>query len=313
MENFKIYWNNICLLRKKEEEFINSFFRKESNYNFDITYFGLGMPLKLKSKIVGDLEENSDINADLVISTELDIFWDKNILGNKDIFKNLKDTFDIKDYIKNSNVLANEKSELSAFLLLPELICVNTLALNGLEEPLSLKDLTLPKYKGRIVIGGKDTAAGRIIAICIWYLYGLDYLLKFMDNVNFVKVPAMALGLLKKGAYPIGILPSILAGRDLKTIFPSDGIPVIPTYAVIHKNANYILAKKFLDFLLGEEFQEFYSSRGYLLPANKNINYSKDLYPEKDLNLLYPAWDFIMNFDIKKFYEIMDSPETSFK
>jgi ABC-type Fe3+ transport system substrate-binding protein len=305
-DKLKIYWNNICLLRKKEEEFLNTYFESNKECTFDIEYFGLGMPKKLKKQVKDDLVTYKDFNADVIVSTELDIFWDKKILGNLTNLQSLKGLYDISDILSN-NTFIDPNNYLTISQALPMLITINPIALKDLNKPTSLLDLTKPIYKGKIVLGGSDTAAGRIIVSSIWYLYGEEVAMKFLDNVTFVNIPAMGLNMVKKGVYPIAILPSVLCGRELITICPKEGSPSIPTYCCIHKNANLKQAKKFLDVLFGSEMQEFYALRGYMIPSNKAVSYSSEMYPNGLPKLLYPTWEWFNKFDAERFSNIMDN------
>jgi ABC-type Fe3+ transport system substrate-binding protein len=289
-----------------EQEFLVDYFAKDSETTYTISYFGLGMPVKLKDQIMSDLKGNNDVDADVIVSTELDIFWDRRILMERNLFTPLENKLPVADFWKNL-AIRDEKQYLSVPQLLPELIVLNEKSLGDLVAPESLLDLTKPLYRGKIVLGGPDTAAGRIIVMCLWYLYGEETVIKFLENVKFVSVPAMALGLLKSGVYPIGILPAVLCGRELKTIFPKEGIPVIPTYCCVNKKANYKTAEAFLKNLFGSKMQDFYVHRGYGLSGNVDVNFDEQFYPDGLPKILYPSWDFFQSVPMEKYYALMDN------
>ncbi|MDR1940534.1 MAG: ABC transporter substrate-binding protein [Clostridiales bacterium] len=310
MKKLKIYWNNICLLRKGEEVFINGYIAKNPDVVFDIEYFGLGMPKKLRAQIDADLAESGDVNADVIVSTELDIFWDKRRLKGGDFFVAAADGFEACDLIKNGNFINPERT-LAVAQVLPMLIAVNESRLKDLKPPETLQDLCSPEYKGKIVLGGADTAAGRSVAACVEYLYGAEGQKAFLDNAAFAAIPAMAYSLTVRGAFPVCILPSVLCGRGLKTVCPRDGAPAIPTYVCIHKKADYDAAKGFLDMLFDKPMQEFYAERGFILPSHKAVAPSKVMYGGGVPRLSYPDWGWLNTFGAEAFSDMMDGIRAS--
>jgi hypothetical protein len=301
-KKLKIYWNNICLLRKAEEGFINGYAAEAHGADIDVEYFGLGMPKKLRTQIAGDLAAHGDVGADVIVSTELDIFWDARLLRGKDFFTDTANGFEVRDTVA---AFIDPDRTLAAAHLLPMLISVNGRVLGDLPAPRTLEDLCSAAYKGKIVLGGADTAAGRSIVICIWYLYGEAAARRFLDNATFVNLPAMAYGAAIKGEYPVCLLPSVLSGRGLDTVFPADGAPTIPTYACVRKSADKAEAYAFLGLLFGKSMQTFYADRGFIIPSNNEVDLSPAFYSAPPA-LLYPDWTWLNAFDTPRFSALMD-------
>jgi len=309
MKDITVYWNNICLLRRAEENFINEYAKNKPEIH--IEYFGLGMPKKLRNQIADDLQKHNEPQADVIVSTDLDVFQDKRLLLDKlDMFADIAGEFTIRDEVKVTGTEYPTEKIATAHVL-PMLMCVNEEIAADMNYPESLKDLCKDEYRGKIVLGGSDTAAGRSIVMSIWYLYGEEYAMKFLQNAAFVSIPAVAYSTCAaKKEFPVCILPSVLAGRGLKTIFPKDGAPAIPTYVSVRKGA----AEGAMDFLktvlFGMEMQRFYSERGIILPSHPDIAISPGLFDSGTIcRFLYPDHDFIQNFDMAKFFGIMDSVE----
>jgi hypothetical protein len=308
VKKLKVYWNNICLLRKGEEAFINAHIAENPDTEFCVEYFGLGLPKKLRGQIAADLERIGEPDADVIVSTELDIFWDKRLLNGRDFFAPIAGSFDVCPLIKDAPFTDPAKT-LAVCQCLPMPVCVNEGALKaaGLREPTSLKDLCAPEFKGKTVLGGADTAAGRIVAASINYLYGAAATEAFLSNAAFASIPAAALSAAARGAYPVCVLPSVLCGRGLKTVFPSDGVPAIPTYAAVKKTAPAAESAKFLDMLFSRPMQEFYSDRGLVISGRADVPPPSAMYGAAPYKPLYPDWDWLNNrFDAAGFSARMD-------
>jgi len=306
MKKIKVYWNNICLLRRAEENFINEY--AKHGLDIEIEYFGLGMPQKLREKIAVDLGQYNEPQADVIVSTDLDIFQDKRLLlGKFDLFADIAGEFIIRNEVKETGT-EYPFCQIVTAQVLPLFICVNEEITGGMAIPESLKDLCEEDYNGKIVLGGNDTAAGRSLIMCIWFLYGEEYAMKFLRNAVFVPIPAMAYNAAAiKKEFPICILPSVLSGRGLKTIFPKDGAPAIPSYICVRKDAPGDAVDFLQKTLFGIDMQSFYAERGFILPSHQNVKINPVLMEDNVLcRFVYPDYYFIQNFDMTKFCGIMD-------
>ncbi|MCL2722366.1 MAG: ABC transporter substrate-binding protein [Treponema sp.] len=307
MSGITVYWNNITLLRRAEETYINEYLLNTNKIQME--YFGLGMPRKIRNQVVEDMAKYNEPNADVIVSTDFDIFQDKRILFDKlDLFYDLAKEFDIRKEIKDSGVMYPTGQIIVAHLL-PLVICVNEEIIGDINHPDSLKDLCKDEYKGKIVLGSNDIAAGRTVVMNIWNLYGEDYAMKFLDNVMFVPIPSMAYNycVIKK-EIPICILPLILATKELKTIFPSDGCPPVPTYVCVKKNTPSVAIDFLKKTLFGFEMQQFYSERGLIIPSRNDVSINSALFENNSLcRIVFPNYDFRENFDMVKFSTIMDT------
>jgi len=302
-----VYWNNICLLRRAEEKFVGEY--AKNNADFCVKYFGLGMPKKLRNQIADDLQKYGEPKADVIVSTDLDIFQDKRLLlGKFDFFADIAGQFVTRDEIKATGTEYPVGQVVTAHVL-PMVICVNEDIAQDIAYPETLKDLCKNEYKGKIVLGGNDTAAGRSIAMSIWYLYGEKCAMKFLQNAIFVSIPAMAYNACaKKKEFPVCILPSVLAKQGgLKTVFPKDGAPAIPTYVCVRRGTPAEALGFLKSVLFGIEMQRFYSDRAVILPSHPDVKINPALFDNGAMcRFLYPDYDFVQSFDMLKFCEIMD-------
>ena len=132
--------------------------------------------------------------------------------------------------------------------------------------------------------------------------------MRFLRNAVFVPIPAMAYNAAAiKKEYPICILPSVLSGRGLKTIFPKEGAPAIPSYVCVRKSAPGEAVDFLRQVLFGIEMQNFYAERGFILPSHPDAKINPALLDNNALcRFVYPDYKFVRNFDMTKFCGIMD-------
>ena len=306
---YKVYWNNVCLLSKMEEEFISKAINnwqitKQDKFNFE--YFGLGKQMKLNEKIAMDLNSQG-VNAHALISTDLDVFQDQALLLNKlSEYKNLADQFLINKGLISPSIFY-PSGEIQPSIVIPLVMVANTALLKEEEIPQSLEELTHPKWEGKITFGGMDTSAGKSVLMALWYLYGEEAVYKFIKNSTVQNVPAAAFNGVMRGKFPLALVPTIFAARggqgNLRGIWPKEGAVAIPSYVAIKKEADDGLVTFLNELLFGREMQEFYSSRGFVIPVHPEVEVPQWL-AENQCRTVYPEWDWIRNFDIERFKEI---------
>ncbi|MDR1470775.1 MAG: ABC transporter substrate-binding protein [Spirochaetaceae bacterium] len=298
MAKLRVYWSNICLLRKSEEAFLADYAGE-----LDITYFGLGTPHKLREWVKSDLDDTGRVNADVIVSTDLDIFQDTRLLRGKDFFRELETepVFCSGPFIDKPAISTDPCIAVSQILPM----CIAA-PLSNRDHPASLRELCEPRYKHKVVLGGRDTSAGRSVVMTLWYLYGEAAARAFLDNAVWTTVPAVARVNLARGAYPVGILPSALCGSGVRAIFPSDGTPAIPTFVAVSKTAaDKPAALAFLGILFSGPMQRFYADRAFAVPSSGPL--SPLFYPDgTPPRFVYPPDEWLDRFDMARFTALMD-------
>ncbi len=307
-DSVKVYWNNICLISRLEEKYIKEEVGK-SGMNIQFEYFGLGREKKLSEQIRTE-RDNGEINADIILTTDLDVFQDKRLLFNEiENFENLEhmgSLFPVRKEIKESEI-PYEKGFISPFITIPLVIVVNKGLLNGCGIPESFGQLCDERYSGKVVYGGIDTSAGRSLLMSMWYMYGEDMLRDFMDNSVAASMPAAAFNMVMKGQFPIAIVPSIFALRmgigNLSGIWPVDGAISIPSYLAVKKGTTRETLEFMSEKILSKDKQELLTSNANIIPS----------HPEADIpawagdngcKLVYPSWKWIESLDYEHFDEI---------
>jgi ABC-type Fe3+ transport system substrate-binding protein len=307
--SFKVYWNNVCLLSTKEEKYIGDSLKnsqKENSIVFE--YYGLGRRMGLREKIMEDLSENT-IKADLVISTDLDIFQDKGLIPSEsDRFSNIRGSMPLRAEISNSNIV-DPSGIFAPFIIIPLIFVVNKNLIPEEKIPHSFEELLDPYYKNKIAFGGIHNSAGRSLLKSIWYLYGKEKAEEFAKNSIITSMPAAAFRKVMTGEAPISIVPTIFAMRsginNITAIWPREGAVAIPSYYAFKKDSDPLCTKWILENILGKSHQELLTSAGAVIPCDPHVELPH-LAKENDCRLLYPNWEFLHDFDDDYFYSLCD-------
>lgn len=310
MLTYKIYWNNICILSRYEELYMMEKLKhinKKYGINIEIEYFGLGKKKKLSEQLKDDLENENMV--DIIVSTDLEIFEDNSIYEKYEKhLQNLDSIFKIKEEIKNSNINRSEK--LVPFLTIPLLIVVNKKLLKN-ESPNTIKDIIYNDYEDKIVFGGINNSAGTSVVKGIWYKYKEDGLKNFKNNSIIKEMPIQAFNAVKKGEYPLGIVPSIFAkigenDKNLKIIWPKDGAIAIPSYIAIKNNVDLKVINILKEEVLNIEFSNFFVNRGDIISCLEG-SIDKEYVVENKSNLIYPSDSWLKNLNNKEFKRIYEN------
>ena len=309
MNKKRIYWNNVCLLSRMEEENNNRYLEQWQDENaeaFEFEYFGLGRKKALHHTIGDELKEGG-LLADALVCTDLDVFQDRRYLLEKlDSFKKLQGLLPVREELRNSNIL-HASGRIIPAIVIPMVMAVNRLALNLDRMPCSFRELLEPKWEGKVVLGGIDTSAGKSILMGIWYLYGEDAVHRFIRNARFATVPAQAFQLVRMGAYPVAVVPTIFSGmqgnRNIEEIWPEDGAAAIPSYVAVKENALDSLVMFIKDCLFNDTIQEAFSRMGRIIPAKPGIAVPENAH-RNNYKILYPDWEWIGRFNMDLFNEI---------
>ena len=312
MNKKKIYWNNVCLLSRMEEENNNRYLEKwqhENGETFEFEYFGLGRK-KALHHIIGDELKEGELLAEALICTDLDVFQDrKYLLEHLDSFKDLRALFPVREELGLSNI-PHASGRLCPAIVIPMVMAVNRLLLGQSAAPCSFKELLSPEWEGRVVLGGIDTSAGKSVLMGIWYLYGEDAVHRFIRNARFATVPAQAFQLVRMGVYPVAIVPTIFSGMqgngNMEEIWPEEGAAAIPSYVAVKKNAPYSVAMFIKDCLFNDTIQEAFSRMGRIIPSKPEIPLP-DSARKNGCRVVYPDWEWIGGFDMDYFNNICNS------
>lgn len=309
MTNYMMYWNNICILSKQEEQYLEGkikLLKENYNINLDIKYFGLGKEEKLSKRLKSDLEENKI--PDIIVSTDLDAFENNDLYSQyRDKLQDGKGQFAFKDIVEHSNVSRNDK--LVPFLSIPLLLVVNKEMIKG-EVPRTLEELLESCEHNTVVFGGVNNSAGTSVVKGIWYKFGEYGLNKVIENSVIREMPIQAFNDVKMGKYAIGIVPSIFAGigksqENIEVIWPKDGAIAIPSYIAINKEVGLEPISIIKNEIFTKDFCEFFVNRGDIICFFSGIGDTEDSV-KNNFNLIYPSDSWLNNLKNEEFLNIYE-------
>jgi len=140
------------------------------------------------------------------------------------------------------------------------------------DEPKTWDDLLNPKYKGKMVMTDPSFTSLQVSVVgMISKERSWDYYQKLrVNDVMIVQGNQQVSDMLKRGErmIAVGALDSYAAdlkkeGHQIKTLYPSDGIFVIPSPTSVVKNAPHPnAAKLFAEFMIGDDAQKLFPADG---------------------------------------------------
>ena len=140
------------------------------------------------------------------------------------------------------------------------------------DEPKTWDDLTDPKYKGKLVMADPSFTSLQVSVVGMMSkLRGWGFYEKLRQNdVMIVQGNQQVSDMLKRGErlIAVGALDSYAAdlkteGHPIKTLYPSDGVFVIPSpTSVVKGSPDPDAAKLFAQFMIGDDAQKLFPADG---------------------------------------------------
>jgi len=170
------------------------------------------------------------------------------------------------------------------------------------DEPKTWNDLTNPKYKGKMVIG--DPSFTSLLVSVVGMMskergWGFYEKLRANDTM-VVQGNQQAADMLKRGErlIAVGALDSYAAedraaGHPMKTLYPSDGVFVIPSpTSVVKGSPNPNAAKLFAEYQISDEVQKIFPADGGFA-ARSDMPAPAGSPPLSSLKILAVDYDYI--------------------
>jgi iron(III) transport system substrate-binding protein len=149
---------------------------------------------------------------------------------------------------------------------------VRTDKVTAADEPKTWDDLVNIKYKGKLVMTDPSFTSLQVSVVGMMAkLHGWDYYKKLRaGDVLIVQGNQQVSDMLKRGErlIAVGALDSYAAdlkagGHPVKTLYPSDGVFIIPSPTSVVKNSPHPnAAKLFAEFMIGDDAQKVFPADG---------------------------------------------------
>src|SRR5581483_11089852 len=175
-------------------------------------------------------------------------------------------------------------------------IAYNTKAIPAAEAPRTWKDLTDPKWRGRLVTahpGYSGVIATHVLALV--HLHGWDYFKALAQNKPMLVQSAVdPSGVVASGERPVAVDGGDYTfyqvkkkGNPIEIVYPKEGVPLVVSPSAItafapHPNA----AKLFTDFIFSRDVQQVLADTEGLYTGHPKVTYPPDKPRLSDLKLL---------------------------
>ncbi len=241
----------VAASQEEGQNLVQAFSKHYPNIKVDMIRAGSG---ELLTRLMA---EQPKPNGDVIVGIareafegNIDLFTAYKTKNDSEIPANLKDDADIPKYYGFS-------MPLQAFM-------VNTNLFTPEDYPRTWKDLSLPKYKGQIILANPALSGSAYSQVFQMYtLYGFDFIKEVIPNVTFVTSSSMVPESVARGEYAIGvtgeynIAKHIDSGSPVIAIYPEDGTGArFDATGIIANGPNLENAKLFMDFMTTKEAYE---------------------------------------------------------
>lgn len=157
--------------------------------------------------------------------------------------------------------------------------------------PRTWSDLLHRKWKGRIMMPGKEHIAPRLVRAVLKY-ENPERARAVDENIICGGVPPNVIEAVKSGHVSLGVtnitFGKISEGLQTKMIWPEDGLLCMPQIIVWEKNIDERMMK-LGDFLLSPEVQRLLSQQAFF-PAAPGAEYP-EIFKTNRVELKWPGWD----------------------
>ncbi len=257
MTEVLMYWNNICILHKKEKEVIDKITADllDKEIILKTCFFGLGY-----GEHMGEyLAKKEAVLPDVVVSADLEVFEDERIF--KTLAGGLHKMSDMVP-LRNCEALeaVQRSEELLPFLAIP---------LVYYTKNKNLQTENAIEHMGDLAFGGINNSAAKTVVKAVWSRYGSQNATELLSNAHVTGMPIEAFAKVQKGENEVALVPSVYALRaDGKNSFlktPKEGVFLTPSYICARTSISSEVAKTVISSIAGKELCEFYAEAGDLI------------------------------------------------
>lgn len=291
-----LYWNNICVLHKKEQEYLEHITKclEEQGILLQIRYFGLGYPTHMSEY----LREEEAVLPDLIVSTDLEVFEDYRIFDRfqAELYP-AADWIELKENTAVKSVYRSNK--LLPFLIIPLVFFTN--------QPMGCEETGIGELIGHqpIAFGGINNSAVKTVVKAVWSRYGKEAALQMVTDGIITEMPVQAFQKVRTGECNVAIVPTLYALRaDERNYFarcPKDGTVALPSYICARNSIPKEAAQAVIRELTAPDFCNFFVKSGDLICGVEGTAVHPWLETQEAV-FLFPDKEWFMKVVPEEFY-----------
>ena len=271
--------------QEKIDTIVAAFTKQHPEVSVDVFRAGTG---DLTARIAAE-EKAGDIGADLLLAADAGTFED---YAERDLLL----AYESPEAANIQQDLIDPEHFYVGTRIIPTVIAVNTNAIT--DPPTSWKDLTDPKYSGKIAMPNPDVSGAAAYNAAVWLdddALGLSWMQGLAANTPLIAESNGPVSqAVADGSSPVGIVVDSLvrdlaaAGSPIEAIYPEEGAPFVSQPVGIFADSEQQEASKlFVDFLLSAEGQTIAASQSYL-PIRTDVQSPEGAPALADITLLTP-------------------------
>lgn len=258
MTTVLLYWNNICVLHKKELTFLEGITRRlaDNDIRLEVRCFGLGYP----SHMSDYLRRRDAVLPDVIVSTDLEVYEDRRIFDRfKDSLYPAVNWVPLKRGEGAPSVLRG--TELIPFLIIPMVFYTGSPAMY---EGAGIRDLI--ERRQSLTFGGINNSAAKTVVKTVWSRYGRDAAVRLTAEGTVTGMPVQAFQRVHASGEGVALVPTIFALRaDEQSRFarcPADGAVAVPSYICARSSIPEDTAQTVIRELTGVDICNFFVDSG---------------------------------------------------
>lgn len=295
MTTVKLYWSNICILHKQEQQHLKQVqaLLKEKEIDLQITYFGLGAEWRMEEY----LRQEDAVIPDMIVSTDLEVFEDYRIY---DMLK--ENLYEIADWVPIKKQKCYQRfcqdKRLLPFIAIPFMFYSTQKDC----DTFAVRDfVTKP-----LAFGGIDNSAVKSVLKATWCEYGFEVANAIGEQGIVKQMPIQAMKAVTTGEAQTALVPAVYALRaDNEEKFaavPTDLSIAIPSFVTMSKAIEEDVAKIVLETLITVDFCNLLVKSGNLVGCLEGSD-TVEQFDSEEKDLYYPRKTWFEQVEIEKFYK----------
>jgi hypothetical protein len=261
-----VYWNNICVLNKRELKLLASTSARLAarGIELDIRQFGFGYPQHMNEY----LRIPDSPLPDVFVSADLEIYEDNRVYRRfADELYPVRDWAELAD---DPRLTALDRgANLLPYVVIPLVLYTKNPRIFEGKSLTQIVDEGLPLY-----FGGVNNSAGKTVTKLVWDQCGKTAARALLERTTVGDIPVTAFQMARRDPSAAALVPTVYAlTADFEQSFalcPTDGAPVVPSYIAVRRSIPEAVGRAIVEEFMSPEFYALFVRQGRLIATRKN-------------------------------------------